>query len=92
MLAAGSTSAPRAELQATDDLKRHQEALDVVSTFAAPLHENMQTCTHEQAVTHGPKVLQASCKVAGVLVHSSQLLSSNLACVSLLLPVFACLS
>lgn len=91
MLAADFTSAPQAELQATGDLKRHQEALDVVSTFAAQMHEHMQTCTDGQAVTQGPEVLQACCEVAGVLVTSAPV-QNNLAYFSLLLPLLACLS
>lgn len=67
MLAPGLKSAPLgAELQASDDLSRHQEALDVVSTFAAQLHEHMETCIDGQAVTHDPQVAQACCEVAGV--------------------------
>lgn len=70
-LAAGSVSPSQAELQAADDLARHQEALNVVSAFAAQLHGHMQTCTSEQAVTHGSEVLQACCKVAGADVTST---------------------
>ena len=67
MLAPGLKSAPLgAELQASDDLSRHQEALDVVSTFAAQLHEHMETCIDGQAVTHDSQVAQACCEVAGV--------------------------
>lgn len=68
MLAAGSVSP---ELQTANDLTRHQEALSVVSAFAAQLHGHMQTCTSEQAVTHGSEVLQACCRVAGTVVTST---------------------
>ena len=66
MPAAELTSAPHgAEMRASDEVSRHQEDLDVVSTFAAQVHEHMQTCTNGQAVTHGSQVLQACCEVAG---------------------------
>lgn len=71
MLAAGSVSPTQAELQAADDLARHQEALSVVSAFAAQLYGHMQTCTKGLAVKHDPDVLQACCKVAGGLVTST---------------------
>ena len=49
-----------------DDLRRHQEALDAVSAFAAQLHERMQTGMDKQAATGSPEVLQACGQVAGV--------------------------
>lgn len=77
MLPAGVMSVPHgAELPVSDDLSRHQEALDAVSVFAAQLHEHMQTCTDGEAVTDDPQVSQACCEVAGVLVITA-LLSHN---------------
>lgn len=71
MLAAGSVSPTQAELQAADDLARHQEALSIVCAFAAKQRGHMQTCTSGQAVTHDPEVLQACCNIAGKLLTST---------------------
>ena len=86
---AGLTCAPHgAELPASDDLSRHQEALDAVSVFAAQLHEHMQICTDGQAGTHDPQVSQACCDVAGVHVLTA-LLSNNPPCPFLSSSLFA---
>lgn len=85
-LAAGSQTAIKRDSHAVDDLGRHQEALDIVFTFAALLHEDMAMHTHGQADGQNPEVAEACAELAGMtafhlcmslLIHKCTLLQGG---------------